>query len=69
MLVEEFGIDASDGWHVRLADAREEWRRSQVKAAVRDSPEDASRALRELGYVVTSPVPVPEPNHDALRQF
>ena len=38
-----------------LADGRESWRRTQTKAAVRDSPEDAASVLRDLGYRVDHP--------------
>lgn len=69
MLVEEFGIDAADGWRARLAEARSRWRRAQIKAAVRDAPEDAAEALRGLGYVVTHAGALPADNPDALRQY
>lgn len=55
MVVEEFGVDAPDGWHTHLADGREGWRRIQTKAVVRDAPEDAAEALRSMGYEVTLP--------------
>lgn len=70
MLVHEFGIH-SPGGSVRaamehLANAREKWRRDQVKVCVRDAPEDAAEVLRELGYVVTPPGPV-QRKSDRLR--
>jgi hypothetical protein len=69
MLVEEFGIEAADGWKQRLESAREGWRRSQVQATIRDAPEIAAAALRDLGYAVTSPAVVPSDNLDALRRY
>lgn len=55
MLVEEFGVEADDGWREHLADGREVWRRTQTRAAVRDSPDDAVEVLRGLGYAVNEP--------------
>lgn len=53
MLVVEFGIDRKSTWRAATEEGREEWRRLQLKAAVRDAPEDAAAALRLLGYTVT----------------
>jgi hypothetical protein len=69
MLVEEFGIEAVEGWEHRLQSAREAWRRSQIKAAIRDAPEDAAIALRELGYNIAPPDEAVADNEDALRQY
>lgn len=66
MLVEEFGVDAADEWRQHLADGRESWRRTQTKAAVRDSPEDAASVLRDLGYRVDHPDGGP-PDRDGVR--
>jgi hypothetical protein len=49
--------------------ARENWRRSQVRAAIRDAPADAADALRELGYEVVSPPQSLPDNLEALRQY
>lgn len=69
VLIDEFGIDVPGGDRQAaldaLADGREDWRRSQVGAAVRDAPDEAVRVLRELGYVVhwdsSQPEPVGQP--------
>lgn len=55
MLVEEFGVDAVDGWRKHLAQGRERWRRIQTRAVVRDAPDEAVATLRALGYLVTEP--------------
>jgi len=68
-LIEEFGIEAVDGWRGHLQTARERWRRSQVKAVIRDAPSDAVEALIELGYEITPPRVAPVDNHDAQRQY
>lgn len=58
-LIDEFGVDAPDGALAALAEGRAEWRRKQLGAAVRDSPEVAARVLRALGYAVAAPIEVP----------
>lgn len=52
VLQEEFGLGTGDGWNAARDEARAEWRRTQVAAAVRDAPEEAVRVLRDLGYTV-----------------
>lgn len=69
MLVEEFGVQAADGWQGHLMKAREDWRRAQTKAVIRDAPSDAADALRELGYGVTPPAQTPPDHLEALRQY
>lgn len=69
-LIEELGVDAEPGWNERLADAREDWRRTQIRAAVRDAPSVAAEVLRDLDYEVTPPeTGHPEPNARALRDL
>ncbi len=68
MLVEEFGIDSVDTWRSHLASGREKWRRTQLKAAVRDAPEDAAETLRSLGYDVVA-AEAPPDNTASLRQY
>ena len=51
-LQDEFGLDAAPGWEDALCQGRERWRKRQIGASVRDSPEQAARVLRELGYRV-----------------
>lgn len=61
VLMEEFGVTpAGDRQEAldALADGREEWRRNQVGASVRDAPDVAVRVLRELGYVISHPAEV-----------
>lgn len=55
MLIDELGVDAPTGALDALARGRIDWRRKQLAAAVRDSPETAARVLRELNYAVTPP--------------
>jgi hypothetical protein len=54
-LIEEFGVDAVDGWRTRLDAGRREWRSLQLKSAVRDAPHVAAEMLRELGFEVAAP--------------
>jgi hypothetical protein len=68
MLVEEFGIDAVDDWRELLADGREHWRRQQVRASIRDAPDDAAAALEMLGYKVSPPRTV-DRHTGGLRQY
>jgi hypothetical protein len=53
--VREFGVDTNSGWEQAIRDGRTAWRRKQTNAAVTDSPDEAARTLRELGYAVTPP--------------
>jgi len=69
MLIQEFGIDAAHDWQEQLARGREDWRRKQVSASVRDAPQDAASTLRELGYTVTAPDEIPEGSPGILRRF
>lgn len=69
MLVEEFGLDAAENWRELLADGRERWRRGQVKASVRDAPEEAAQALRGLGYAVAAPANAEPVSAGVLRQY
>ena len=58
MLIEEFGLDhdkGPNGSREALRIGRAAWRRRQTGAAVRDDPESAANALRELGYDVKNP--------------
>lgn len=55
----------------RLRDGREGWRRKQVRAVVRDAPEEAVAALESLGYSVSlqEGVERPEGNVRLLSDF
>ena len=52
MVREEFGIDTARAWSRVVNEGRRRWRLIPLAAAVRDSPEDAARVLRDLNYVV-----------------
>ncbi|WP_191563455.1 hypothetical protein [Janibacter melonis] len=69
MAVEEFGVDAADGWQAHLEDGREAWRRTQTRAVVRDAAEEAAGLLRHLGYTVDPPPGGPPDDRlDRLRE-
>lgn len=56
MLINELGVDAQPGAEKALAAGRTSWRKRQLAASVRDSPETAASVLREqLGYEVRPP--------------
>lgn len=55
MLIDEFGVDKEEGALMALAEGRANWRRVQLAAAVRDSPEVAAGVLREMHYTVLRP--------------
>ena len=70
MLLEEFGVDRQPTAQNALREARATYRRHQLAAAVRDSPETAADALEGLGYRIERPTPGPLPDHeDRLRQY
>lgn len=50
---DEFGLTTGTQWPAIRKEYRAKWRRMQLAAAVRDSPEEAARVLRELDYEVT----------------
>ena len=58
-LIAECKFDSLTGWQQCVRDGRERWRRRQAAAVIRDMPEEAARVLRELGYKVESPEPLP----------
>lgn len=49
LVINEFGIDTVPGWEVAINVGRISWRHIQLAAAVRDDPETARDALREIG--------------------
>lgn len=56
----EFGLDVDmNRWKPRLGQARITWRRTQLKAAIRDSPRTAARVLEEM-YDIEIPIPESE---------
>ncbi|BCB86343.1 hypothetical protein Psuf_036560 [Phytohabitans suffuscus] len=52
-----------------MKEGREQWRRLQVRAAVRDAPEVAAEVLRHLGYDVAPRTPAPADNVERLHAF
>jgi hypothetical protein len=69
-LITEFGVDAQPNWRVAVEEGREDWRIKQLRAAVRDAPEDAAAVLEAMGYTVTRPATGPAPTRrDRLRAY
>ena len=68
-LANEFGIDVKDGWREAIREGREEWRRMQLRAAVRDAPRDVAEVLRSMGYEVIDPAEPPADRLDRLQSF
>lgn len=71
MLVTELGVDCTDDGRGALRRGREDWRRSQTRAVVRDAPAEAISVLRALGYDINIPDALAEPpgNPDRLKDF
>ncbi|MFT4088350.1 MAG: hypothetical protein QM658_14590 [Gordonia sp. (in: high G+C Gram-positive bacteria)] len=61
-LVTECGIAANKGWRDQVIEGREEWRKKQTAAAVRDRPEEAIRVLESLGLQVNGTLPEGRPS-------
>ena len=53
--INECGFRAKENWEATLLSTRREWLDTQCRAAVRDSPEVAVDALKQLGYTITPP--------------
>jgi hypothetical protein len=68
-LICECKFDALPGWRGYVEAGRELWRCRQAGAVVRDVPEEAARVLRELGYTVEAPTPVPDASIKALHRW
>ncbi|MEV1006415.1 hypothetical protein [Streptomyces sp. NPDC049881] len=69
-LERELAIDVVPGWDKVLKRHLEDWRRLQLRSAVRDAPEEAVTVLRSLGYTVETPVvPAPRPVPDTVKLF
>ena len=68
-LVVEFGIDRVDGWETAIQQGREQWRRLQLKAAVRDAPEEAAQVLRLLDCEVFRRRPAATDNVARLHAY
>lgn len=54
-LVVECRFATKEGWRAAVEAGREQWRRTQIRTAVRDAPSEAASALRALGYAVEAP--------------
>lgn len=68
-LICECKFDAKQGWRTHVEEGRERWRCRQAAAVARDVPEVAARVLRELGYAVEAPDPLPQAGVSALRHW
>lgn len=68
-LICECRFDAQLGWRKHVEAGRERWRCRQAAAVVRDVPEEAARVLRDLGYIVEAPDPLPMTADKALRNW
>ncbi|WP_030848706.1 hypothetical protein [Streptomyces griseus] len=55
MIVREFGVDTVPGWERVLSDGIRTWRNKQLRAAVRDAPQQAIEVLQSMGYSVSEP--------------
>src|SRR5690606_4232088 len=54
-LIQECGVDSRRKWRQVVDRGREEWRRIQLRAAVRDLQEEAADVLVKEGWAVTPP--------------
>ncbi len=68
-LICECNFDSLPGWMAHVEAGRERWRCRQTAAVARDVPEEAARVLRELGYTVQAPDPLPQPRAPALHRW
>lgn len=62
-LVVDCGFTSRPRWREAVDAGRERFRRTQLRSAVRDAPEDAAEVLRVLGYTVTPPSSGPAPDN------
>jgi hypothetical protein len=70
MLATELGVDCSEPGREALRAGREDWRRLQARAVVRDAPGAAAEVLTSLGYDVRPPANGHAPDHSSrLRDF
>ena len=68
-LIAECRFDSLPDWEHSVREGRKRWRRRQAAAVTRDMPEEAARVLRELGYKVESPEPLPPESDKALYNW
>lgn len=69
MLIFEFGIDTCPAFRRAIHHGREQWRKMQLRAAVRDDPELAADVLRSMDFEILSPEEPVLPNRDKLVAF
>lgn len=63
-LIEECGFQAKNGWEEALTSRRDDYRKKQARAVIRDYHDEAAEVLTSLGYSVTGvPTEVPSPPH------
>ena len=68
--ITEFGIAKRQGAWKAIEEGRAEWRRLQLRAAVRDCPDVAAEVLRSLGWSVRRIAKsVTDERHDRLTQI
>lgn len=66
----EFAIDVEPGWRAVLDRHLQEWRRIQLRSAVRDAPDEAAEVLRTMGYTVERPkVGPPRSEPDTVKLY
>lgn len=69
-LITEFNLDTEPNWESALEQGRENWRRVQTRAVVRDCPSDAIAILEELNYTVAPPAEGHRPDDvEKLRRW
>lgn len=68
-LLSECLFDGEAGWRSQVEAGRTRWRLRQAASVARDAAEEAARVLRDLGYAVNPPDPVPTRIDKALRNW
>lgn len=68
-LIEEMGIDCLPGWRLAVESGRETWRRMQLRAAVRDAPNEAVSVLQSLDFEVRAPGEEPQNRVETLNRW
>jgi hypothetical protein len=68
-VVIEFGVDHVPGWENAVREGRDQWRRIQLRAAIRDVPSESVDALRALGYDVKLPDIIPGEHLDRFNAY
>lgn len=69
LLVRDFHVDAVARWEAAIQHGRAEWRRKQLRTAVRDDPETAAAALRRLGFQVVAGEPTHAGDPNRLSRY